>query len=427
MKLIHRFLWINFISLFYAGISFWLAQWWINDLSNVLGSYFLSLVIVLFVAIIPGYMNILLLATLYFYRYEPIKHKNADYPPINILMAAYNEEDVLRETFRGVRQQNYPNTIDIIVVDDGSTDSTIEQLKKLNISNLTVIKADHGGKASALNTGLKSCKHDIIVTMDADTFLHKNAVKRIVARIMSPQNYAAVAGHILVKNERMSRLTRIQSWDYVLGISAVKIQQGLFEGTLVAQGAFSVFRKEPLLKLKGWKDRIGEDIVLTWALLKKGYRVGYEPSAFAFTTAPLNYERFFRQRERWARGMIEGFKDHISLIWKGKRYSSCFVALNLFFPFIDFFYTFAFLPGIVMACFGYYHIVGLITLLVLPINICIIVMILHSQKRFLRYAGLKIRYNPVAMVLYVLIYQIIMSPICVIGYCKEILRFKRRW
>ena len=181
------------------------------------------------------------------------------------------------------------------------------------------------------------------------------------------------------------------------------------------------------MKLKGWKDRIGEDIVLTWALLKKGYRVGYEPSAFAFTTAPLNYERFFRQRERWARGMIEGFKDHISLIWKGKRYSSCFVALNLFFPFIDFFYTFAFLPGIVMACFGYYHIVGLITLLVLPINICIIVMILHSQKRFLRYAGLKIRYNPVAMVLYVLIYQIIMSPICVIGYCKEILRFKRRW
>jgi len=427
MKLSHRFLWINLCSLFYAGTSFWLAQWWINHLAGVLGNYYLSLAIVLFIAIIPGYVNILLLASLYFYRYEPVKMKNADFPPINLLIAAYNEEDVIRETFRGIRQQNYPNTIDVIVVDDGSLDDTVTQLNKLNVPHLKVVKVQHGGKANALNTGLKYCTHDIIVTIDADTFLHKTAVKRIVARLLSSQGYAAVAGHILVKNERMSRLTRIQSWDYMLGISAVKVQQGLFEGTLVAQGAFSAFRKGPLLELKGWRDRMGEDIVLTWALLQKGFRVGYEPSAFAFTSAPLNYAWFSRQRQRWARGMIEGFKDHIGIIWQGKQYSSCFVALDLFFPFIDFFFTFAFIPGLIMAFFGYYYIVGLMTLLVIPINICLIIMILCSQRRFLRYAGLKIRYNPLGMVFYVLFYQIIMSPICVLGYMKEILHSKRRW
>jgi len=427
MKLIHRFFWVNLISLLYACLSFWFAQWWINNLTLIFGNYYLSLAIVLFVAIIPGYLNIMLLASLLFNRYEPVKMKDKQYPPINLLMATYNEEDVIRETFRGIRQQHYPNKIDVIVVDDGSTDETVEILKKLKFDNLKIVNASHGGKAKALNEGLKHCHHEVIVTIDADTFLHKIAVKRIVARLISRVDYAAVAGHILVKNERLSRLARIQSWDYMLGITAAKVQQGLFEGTLVAQGAFSVFRKEALTELKGWKDRIGEDIVLTWALLERGYQVGYEPAAFAFTNAPLNFERFSRQRQRWARGMIEGFKDHISIIWYGKRYSSFFIALDLLFPFIDFFYAFCFIPGLILACFGYYYIVGLMTILVIPINVAIITTILLTQRRFLRYAGLKVRYNPIGILYYILFYQIIMAPICVIGYFKEIFRFRRRW
>ena len=427
MKLWHRFLLANLFALLYAAASFFLAQWWINSLVAVLNSYFLSLLIVLFIAIIPGYLNILLLSSLFLYRYDPIRLKNKDFPPITILVPTYNEESAIKETFRGLRQQDYPNTIEIIVIDDGSSDGTVMELEKLKLKNLRIIKSKHGGKAHALNRGLKESLNETIVTFDADTFLHKNALKRIVARLLSDPEYAAVAGHILVKNERMSRLTRIQSWDYTLGISATKRQQGMFHGILVAQGAFSVFRKKALLSTKGWADRLGEDIVLTWALLKEGYRIGYEPTAFGFTYAPLGYKKFFKQRQRWARGMIEGFKDHIGLIWKNKKYSSFFVALDLLFPLIDFFYTFVFLPGIILACFGYYYVVGLITLLVIPINICIIITMLISQKRFMRYAGLKIRYNFVGMIFYILIYQIIMSPICVIGYFKEFFNFRKKW
>lgn len=427
MKLSHRFWIANGCALLYAGICLGLAQWWLHHLTALLGSHFLSLLVILFIAIIPGYLNILLLATLYVYRYPPLHIRDKELPPISLLIAAYNEEDVLRETFRGIRQQEYPQPIEIIVVDDGSTDQTVAELKKLNLHSLKIIQAPHGGKANALNRGLGASSHDILVTIDADTFLYQGALKRIVARLTSDPSYAAVAGHVLVKNERMSRLARMQAWDYMLGISAVKRQQGLFQGTLVAQGAFSAFRKKPLEALQGWRDRIGEDIVLTWSLLRKGHRIGYEPTAFAFTNAPLDYRRFSRQRQRWARGMIEGFKDHLNLIWRGKHFSSFFVALDLLFPLIDFFFTFVFIPGVILVFWGYYHIAGLYTLLVIPINLCIILAMLRSQKRFMRFAGLRIRQNPVGLVCYVLLYQFLMSPICVLGYAKEMLRLRRRW
>jgi len=125
--------------------------------------------------------------------------------------------------------------------------------------------------------------------------------------------------------------------------------------------------------------------------------------------------------------MIEGFRDHINLIWRGQQYSSFFVAIDLLFPFIDFFYTFVFIPGLILAFFGYHYIVGLMTLLVLPITIAIIIIMLRSQMRFMKYAGLRMRQNPVGMVFYILFYQLIMSPICVIGYFKEIFRLKRKW
>jgi biofilm PGA synthesis N-glycosyltransferase PgaC len=407
-------------------VSF-ISKPWIRDLENILNSYFLGALVILFIAIIPGYINILVLMLISLYRYEPVKIKNDELPPITIIIPVYNEENTIKETFRGINQQDYPNKMEVLVVDDGSTDNTIEKLEKLNIENLKIIKIKHKGKSYALNTGLKNASYDIIVTIDADTFLHKNAIKRIVARILQDNQYAAVAGHVLVKNERASRLSRIQAWDYAAGISAIKRKQSMFGGTLVAQGAFSVFRKKPLLEIGGWMPRLGEDIVLTWGLLKKGYKTSYEPSAFAFTSAPVSFNGFFRQRQRWARGMIEGFKDHIDLIWKRKNYSSFFVALDLFFPFIDFFYTFVFLPGLILAFFGHFYIVGPITLFVIPLSILLTVSMLIMQRRFMRHSGLKIRVNTAGMVFYILLYQFFMSPVCVVGYFKEFFTFKKKW
>lgn len=421
------FIWINAIALIYVAISIYLGQPWINDLARQTGSYALSVAIVSFIAIIPGYLNTMLLASLFFYKYEPVIMDDSKFPPISVLVAAYNEEESVLEMLRGLRNQDYPNAIEVLIVDDGSTDRMIERLNKVEFKGLRVMTVPHAGKANALNKGLAKCSHDIVVTIDADTFLHHKALRNIVARLLSRDDFAAVAGDVLVKNERLSRLARLQAWDYMLGISSVKRQQSMFHGTLVAQGAFSAFRKKAVMDLKGWQNRIGEDIVLTWALLKAGWKVGYEPKAFAFTNAPLGFGRFSRQRQRWARGMIEGFKEHIDIIWKLGDYTSFFVALDLLFPLIDLFYTFVFLPGIVLAFMGHFYVVGLFTLFVIPINICIVMVMIRNQKQFLSYAGMKFRENPIGLSIYIVIFQLFMSPICVLGYSQEVLKLGRKW
>jgi poly-beta-1,6-N-acetyl-D-glucosamine synthase len=420
-----RFVICNFIALLWAGASYRLAGAWIDDLGAVIGMI-PAQAVVLLIAILPGYLNALLLMSLLTYKERPLDLGRA-LPPLSVLIAAYNEEATIAETLRGLRSQVYPAEMEIIIVDDGSSDRTIAVARENTVPGLRIIAADHGGKANALNRALAASLHETIVTIDADTFLHRGALERIVARLHSDPRYAAVAGHVLAKNDRRSRLARLQTWDYMLAISSVKRQQGLFRGTLVAQGAFSAFRKSCLERVGRWEDRIGEDIVLTWALLNRGYRVGFEPTAIAFTNVPLRLREFSRQRQRWARGMIEGFKSHISIIWRRRGYSSFFVALDLLFPVIDFVYTFIFIPGLILACFGKRYIAGPYTLLLLPLTLLLVMVMYVYQKKILNKAGIKIRRNPWGLVGYILFYQFIMSPVCVLGYTKEVLGWRRRW
>jgi len=424
----------NLVALGWAVFSAWVARGWAQSLGTVV-TMPVAIIIIAAIAIIPGYMNFLLLMSLLVYRYPPLK-LDIEYPPATILIAAYNEEAVLRETFRGIKQQDYPAPLEVIVVDDGSTDGTAQVLEEIQreMPNLKIVRAEHGGKSAALNRGLEEVKTEVVVTIDADTFLYRNAVQRIVARLLSNPDFAAVAGHVLAKNERMSRLARMQAWDYMLAIAAVKRQQSFFQGTLVAQGSFSVFRRSALQAVRGWRDRVGEDIVLTWGLIGQGYKISYEPTAFAFTNVPVGYRRFARQRERWARGMIEGFKDHFSVLWRRPSYTAYFIFLDLFFPITDFFYSLAFIPGLIIALVGIFHpfpgrfaVVGPMTLLVLPITVLIILVMFATQRRFLEEAGIKIRRNRLGLVLYGLVYQILLSPVCTFGYFKEFFGLRPRW
>ena len=143
--------------------------------------------------------------------------------------------------------------------------------------------------------------------------------------------------------------------------------------------------------------------------------------------APTTLDGFNRQRQRWSRGMIEGLKEHLDIIWSHKGFSSFFIGVDLLFPIIDAFYTFVFLPGVILAFFGIWYIAGPMTLLVFPIQIIIILKMILSQKKFMESAGLRIRRNRIGLFFYGMIYQIIHSPICLLGYFKEIARFKRKW
>ncbi len=318
--------------------------------------------------------------------------------------------------------------MEIIVVDDGSTDDTVEVLSSFDLSNLRIIQAVHGGKARALNEGLKQVNNDIVVCIDADTFLHPQALRRIVARLLSdPPHTAAVAGCVLVKNSRASFMTRLQEWDYFTGITSAKRQQSLYQGTLVAQGAFSAFRTKIVRTARGWPSVIGEDIVLTWALLKDGWRIGFEPTAIGFTLAPTDLKGFFRQRRRWARGMIEGLKQHGSMVWRRSPLPGFFVGIDFVIPFVDFFYAFAFLPGVVLALTGRFYIVGPLTLLVIPLAFLAVLVMYFKQKKVFEALNLRVRRNIGGILVYMLVYQAVMSPICVVGYLQEIAGMTKRW
>lgn len=419
-----------FIATTLAGLWFLLslvlARPWFHELSAVTGQI-PAFLIIFFIALLPGFLNAHIVASIIMDRPPPLPI-DIQYPAVTVLMAAYNEAQNIGETFRGLNGQDYPAPFEIIVVDDGSTDGTVEFLSSLELSNLQIVQAKHGGKARALNRGLMRVATDIVVTIDADTFLQPQALKRIVARLLSdPAGTAAVAGCVLVKNSRETFITRLQEWDYFTGIASAKRQQSLYQGTLVAQGAFSAFRTEAVRRVRGWAPVIGEDIVLTWALLKEGWRVGFEATAIGFTCAPTDFKGFFRQRRRWARGMIEGLKQYGSLVWKNSRLSSFFIAIDFVIPFVDLFYTFVFLPGVILAMTGRYYVAGPQTLILLPMALAIIAVMHFKQKKVFAMLNLKIRQNFGGFLVFMLVYQIMMSPICVVGYLQELCGTVKRW
>ena len=407
-------------------MSAYLSRAWAGDLAAVTGKPFAYTAIAL-IALGPGFVNMLLVVSLLLDR-QPQLSLDHEYPAITILMAAYNEQDIILETLRGIAGQDYPAPIKIVAVDDGSEDRTVELLEHNRLPNMRVISASHGGKAAALNTGMAEAATEILVTMDADTFLHPQALRRIVARFLQdPPNTAAVAGSVMAKNSRSTRMARLQEYDYFLAIASVKRQQGLYQGTLVAQGAFSLYRKSLVSKARGWPNVVGEDIVLTWALIKEGARIGYEPTAIGFTNVPENFRHFVNQRRRWARGMIEGFKNHFNLIYRRRSLASLLVAMNLLYPPFDAAYTLLFIPGIALALTGRFWLVGPMTLTVLPLNLTVVAIMFHFQKHVFELLNLKVRRNRGGFLLYILIYQAILSPVALMGYLEELLGRKKMW
>jgi biofilm PGA synthesis N-glycosyltransferase PgaC len=152
-------------------------------------------------------------------------------------------------------------------------------------------------------------------------------------------------------------------------------------------------------------------------------RVGYERTAIAFTGAPEDAKAFARQRRRWARGMIEGLREHGGALLKGGRTNAHAVVVNFVFPFIDIVYTIAFPIGIMLALTGNFAIVGPMTLAVLPLNVLLSGIMFHLSKQSFDEVGLKVRQNRLGFLGYLLTYQLFMSPVSLAGYAQEFVRY----
>lgn len=412
----------------WALISIYLSIPWLDDLSTHIG-FLLALYLILYIAIIPGFMNSFLLCSLLLDNRPTVKYFNS-YPDVTILVAAYNEAPSIKETLLSLINQDYLGLINITVINDGSSDATLDEVKKLQVNHPTLKLIDlgsNGGKAAALNVGLKDSSTDLIITVDGDCWIKSDGVGHLVNRYLSdPAGTKAVAGAILIRNSRENWITKAQEWDYFLGIAAIKRIQSLFQGTLVAQGAFSLYERATLIEVGGWPKTVGEDIVLTWKILAAGYRVGHAEDACAFTRCPNSIKQFVRQRQRWSRGMIEAFKANPKILFK-PRYSLLYILWNTQFPLMDIAYTIGFVPGVVLALFGKFWIVGPMTLSLIPIAILLNRVMYKAGSAMFEHEHLKIRRNRMGFLSYMLVYSFILQPACVWGYISEIFNLEKNW
>lgn len=407
--------------------------WWL-DLCSATNPIIATLII-LGLCFLPGIMIYFTICGILLDKPRRRKIIEEDLDDITLLIAAYNEEEGIYDTLKSIAQQEYPHNIFVKVIDNNSKDNTKREIYRAK-RDFPKIKIEYlfeekQGKFAALNKGLAETITPYVITIDADTFMYKNALITLVNAITQEsknKKVGAIAGAALVRNSRVNLLTKMQEWEYFLSISGIKRMQGLFQSTLVAQGAFSIYNTELLQDIGGWKDSIGEDIVLTWEILSKGYNTYYEDSAIAFTNVPTNLKIFARQRARWARGMIEGFR-HFSFKECKNKYAKFFIFCDLFLFVIDFAVTFFYIPGLLLALlFQNYLIVGIMTLLLLPITILFFgIMFMVEYRYVFKQTGLKVRRHWGGFFAYMLLYSIILSPICIYGYLQEFLKKERKW
>ncbi|RPE39996.1 cellulose synthase/poly-beta-1,6-N-acetylglucosamine synthase-like glycosyltransferase [Streptomyces sp. Ag109_O5-1] len=226
---------------------------------------------------------------------------------VSVIVPAYNESAGIEAAVRSLLASDHP--VEIIVVDDGSTDGTADLVESLGLPGVRVIRQENAGKPAALNTGLAAATCDLVVMVDGDTVFEPGTVRTLVQPFADP-GVGAVSGNAKVVN-RGGLLGRWQHIEYVVGFNLDRRLFDLAECMPTVPGAVGAFRRRALLALGGVSDTtLAEDTDLTMALCRAGWRVVYEEHAIAWTEAPASLGALWRQRYRWCYGTLQAMWKH---------------------------------------------------------------------------------------------------------------------
>lgn len=284
-----------------------------------------------------------------FMRRENFPFDSAYQPPVTIIIPAYNEVKVINKTLESVLASDYPD-LKVIVVDDGSSDGTEAVVADWESRDRRVrlIRQENHGKWYAEDHALDAVDSDIFVIVDADTLLHKDAVKYLVQPFCD-EAVGASAGTVEIGN-RDNVITACQMIEYKISQNVMRRAYEVFNGILVVPGAIGAWRKTAVIKsglVSG--DTITEDADLTVALHRSGYKVVYAPLAKSYTEAPNSVGAFMQQRLRWSLGMLQVAWKHRGSITEGRPVG--FVSIvdavwyrivsSLVYPLVDFILVFS--------------------------------------------------------------------------------------
>ena len=304
------------------GFIFSMFQWSRFAVATV---FILGIVLVSGRALIIGILAII-------EKLRPDNAKLPEPPPgVTVLIPAHNEESVIVQTVQSVLLSDLSD-IHVIVVDDGSSDRTLELLESNFGKNgcVQIIHQVNRGKAAALNNALSHANTGYVVTIDADTEIETDAIRKLLRHFSDPK-VGAVAGNVKVGN-RSRWLTRWQALEYITSQNMEKRAFDLLNCITVVPGALGAWRREAIEAAGGiTADTVAEDADLTIAIRRLGWRVTYDEEAIAWTEAPETPGQLIRQRFRWTFGTLQSFWKHSDTLLRRKYGTLGCVALpNIF-------------------------------------------------------------------------------------------------
>jgi len=318
-KYLKRIVISGFISLVLFFIIIYTLPQTVLDVSSLIEyTTIVALVIFLFVLVIR-YFTILVMAYLYINQYT-YKPTTGFFPFVSILVPVYNEEKVVTESIQSLLELNYTN-YEIIIINDGSTDDTKKvaeslvgyQKGLLSDIKVSLINKPNGGKAQALNAGIKYSKAEIVLCMDGDSQLSPNSIKLAVRHFSNPE-IGAVAGNVKVIN-RGKLLTDLQALEYIEGLNMARSAQSFINLVNIIPGPIGLFRKKAIEEAGFYSsDTFAEDADLTLKILATGWKIYYEPNSISYTEAPEKLHQLLKQRYRWTRGIIQSIRKHKKLM-----------------------------------------------------------------------------------------------------------------
>lgn len=229
--------------------------------------------------------------------------------PVTVIVPAYNEAAAIEDTVLSVVECIWPYGLEVIVVDDGSTDGTGDIVERLGLRDVWVIRQPNSGKPAALNAAVAAARTEIVVLLDGDTMFQPDTIARLVAPF-SDARVGASSGNAKVWN-RTRLLGRWQHIEYVMGFNLDRRLLAVCHAIPTVPGAIGAFRVDALRQAGGISDdTLAEDTDLTIAVSRQGWRVVYRDDALAWTEAPFTTGDLWRQRYRWSYGTLQAVWKH---------------------------------------------------------------------------------------------------------------------